>query len=165
MFIYFRHIVKSINLFNMNDLCDFVINTLRIIFVIQYKEYMEKIIINTSNAPAPIGPYNQAVLVNDTLYISGQIPINPATGELNNATLQDETHQSMKNLQAILTEAGMDFSSVVKSTIFITDMNRFAEINEVYAQYFTNNPPARETVQVAALPKFVNVEISMIAVK
>ena len=165
MFIYFRHIVKSINLFNMNDLCDFVINTLRIIFVIQYKEYMEKIIINTSNAPAPIGPYNQAVLVNDTLYISGQIPINPATGELNNATLQDETHQSMKNLQAILAEAGMDFSSVVKSTIFITDMNRFAEINEVYAQYFTNNPPARETVQVAALPKFVNVEISMIAVK
>ncbi len=126
---------------------------------------MEKIIINTSNAPAPIGPYNQAVLVNDTLYISGQIPINPATGELNNATLQDETHQSMKNLQAILTEAGMDFSNVVKSTIFITDMNRFAEINEVYAQYFTNNPPARETVQVAALPKFVNVEISMIAVK
>lgn len=126
---------------------------------------MEKIIINTSNAPAPIGPYNQAVLVNDTLYISGQIPINPATGELNNATLQDETHQSMKNLQAILAEAGMDFSSVVKSTIFITDMNRFAEINEVYAQYFTNNPPARETVQVAALPKFVNVEISMIAVK
>lgn len=149
----------------MNDVCDFVINTLRIIFVIQYKEYMEKIIINTSNAPAPIGPYNQAVLVNDTLYISGQIPINSATGELNNATLQDETHQSMKNLQAILAEAGMDFSSVVKSTIFITDMNRFAEINEVYAQYFTNNPPARETVQVAALPKFVNVEISMIAVK
>lgn len=126
---------------------------------------MTKKIINTPNAPAPIGPYNQAVLINDTLYISGQIPIDPATGELNNATLQDETHQSMKNLQAILTEAGMDFSNVVKSTIFITDMKRFAEINEVYGQYFSADPPARETVQVAALPKFVNVEISMIAVK
>lgn len=126
---------------------------------------MKKTIINTPNAPAPIGPYNQAVLVNGTLYISGQIPINPATGELNNATLQDETHQSMKNLQAILTEAGMDFSNVVKTTIFITDMKRFAEINEVYGQYFSAEPPARETVQVSALPKFVNVEISMIAVK
>lgn len=126
---------------------------------------MEKKIINTSNAPAPIGPYNQAVLAGDTLYISGQVCIDPATGELANASLQDETHQCMKNLQAILTEAGLSFSNVVKSTIFITDMKRFAEINEVYAQYFTADPPARETVQVAALPKFVNVEISMIAVR
>ena len=126
---------------------------------------MERKIINTSNAPAPIGPYNQAVFAGDTLYISGQIPIDPQTGELNNATLQDETHQSMKNLQAILAEAGMDFSNVVKTTIFITDMKRFGEINEVYGQYFTADPPARETVQVSALPKFVNVEISMIAVK
>ncbi|HRN49097.1 MAG TPA: RidA family protein [Niabella sp.] len=126
---------------------------------------MNKTIINTTKAPAPIGPYNQAVLAGDTLYISGQIPINPETGELNNATLQDETHQCMKNLGAILVEAGMSFSNVVKSTIFITDMKRFAEINEVYGQYFTENPPARETVQVAALPKFVNVEISMIAIK
>ena len=126
---------------------------------------MNKKIINTPNAPAPIGPYNQAVMAGDTLYISGQIPIDPATGELNNATLQDETHQCMKNLQAILTEAGMDFSNVIKTSIFITDMKRFADINEVYGQYFTADPPARETVQVAALPKFVNVEISMIAVK
>ena len=126
---------------------------------------MNKTIINTTKAPAPIGPYNQAVLAGDTLYISGQIPINPETGELNNTTLQDETHQCMKNLGAILVEAGMSFSNVVKSTIFITDMKRFAEINEVYGQYFTENPPARETVQVAALPKFVNVEISMVAVK
>lgn len=126
---------------------------------------MAKKIINTPQAPAPIGPYNQAVLVNNTLYISGQIPINPVTGELQNATLQDETHQCMKNLQAILSEAGMDFGNVVKSTIYITDMNRFAEINEVYSQYFSEDPPARETVQVAALPKFVNVEISMTAVQ
>ncbi|MFV0607502.1 MAG: RidA family protein [Niabella sp.] len=126
---------------------------------------MNKTIINTPHAPAPIGPYNQAVLTGNTLYISGQIPINPVTGALNNATLQDETHQSMKNLQAILTAAGMDFTHVIKTTIFITDMKRFAEINDVYAQYFTGDHPARETVQVAALPKFVNVEISMIAVK
>ncbi len=126
---------------------------------------MEKKIITTVNAPAPIGPYNQAVFAGDTLYISGQIPIDPSTGELNNATLQDETHQCMKNLQAILTEAGLNFSNVIKTTIFITDMKRFAEINEVYGQYFTDNFPARETVQVSALPKFVNVEISMIAVR
>lgn len=126
---------------------------------------MEKKIITTACAPAPIGPYNQAVFAGDTLYISGQIPIDPANGELNNASLQDETHQCMKNLQAILTEAGLNFSNVVKTTIFITDMNRFAEINEVYGRYFTDNFPARETVQVSALPKFVNVEISMIAVR
>lgn len=125
---------------------------------------MEKRIINTKNAPAPIGPYNQAIFVKDTLYISGQIAIIPETGELNNATLQHETHQCMKNLGAILTEAGLDFSNVIKTTIFITDMKRFAEINEVYDQYFTADFPARETVEVAALPKFVNVEISMVAV-
>lgn len=126
---------------------------------------MDKKIINTQNAPAPIGPYNQAVLAGETLYISGQIALNPETGELNNASLQDETHQCMKNLHAILSEAGLNFSNVIKSTIFITDMNRFAEINEVYGSYFTGDFPARETVQVAALPKFVNVEISMIAVR
>lgn len=126
---------------------------------------MAKQIINTPDAPAPIGPYNQAILVNDTLYISGQICIDPIGGSLNNADLQSETHQCMKNLQAILTAAGMDFSNVIKSTIFITDMHRFAEINEVYGSYFTGDYPARETVQVAALPKFVNVEISMLAVK
>lgn len=126
---------------------------------------MDKKIITTSNAPAPIGPYNQAVFAGDTLYISGQIPIDPATGELNNSSLQHETHQCMKNLEAILAEAGLNFSNVVKTCIFITDMKRFAEINEVYGQYFTDNFPARETVQVSALPKFVNVEISMIAVR
>ncbi len=128
-------------------------------------DFMEKQIITTGNAPAPIGPYNQAVFAGDTLYISGQIAINPQTGELSNASLQDETHQCMKNLHAILAEAGLDFSNVVKTTIFITDMKRFAEINEVYGQYFTADFPARETVQVSALPKFVNVEISMIAVR
>lgn len=126
---------------------------------------MAKQIINTSNAPAPIGPYNQAVMVNDTLYISGQICIDPKSGGLKNKDVQEETHQAMQNLKAILTEAGLTFDHVVKTSIFITDMHRFAEINEVYGQYFTADFPARETVQVAALPKFVNVEISMIAVR
>lgn len=126
---------------------------------------MEKTIINAKNAPAPIGPYNQAVLVNGTMYISGQICIDPATGNLKNRDIQEETHQAMQNLKAILQEGGMTFSNVVKTTIFITDMNRFAEINEIYAKYFTGDFPARETVQVSALPKFVNVEISMIAAK
>jgi 2-iminobutanoate/2-iminopropanoate deaminase len=126
---------------------------------------MEKQIITTTNAPAPIGPYNQAVMVKDTIFISGQICIDPSTGELKNKDLQEETHQVMHNLRAILQQAGMNFSNVVKTTIFITDMNRFSEMNEVYGKYFDKNFPARETVQVPALPKFVNVEISMIAVK
>ncbi|RAJ85684.1 2-iminobutanoate/2-iminopropanoate deaminase [Chitinophaga dinghuensis] len=127
--------------------------------------FMEKQIINTQNAPAPIGPYNQAIKAGNTLYISGQIALNPATGELVKSGVVDETHLVMKNLQAILTEAGMSFNDVVKSTIFITDMNTFAQINEVYGSYFTGTYPARETVQVSALPKGVNVEISVIAVK
>ncbi len=126
---------------------------------------MGKIIITTSNAPAPIGPYNQAILAGDTLYISGQICINPETGELKNRDIQDETHQVMHNLKAILKEAEMDFNNVLKTTIFITDMNQFSQVNEVYGRYFENKFPARETVQVSALPKFVNVEISMIAAK
>ncbi|MES1217625.1 MAG: RidA family protein [Bacteroidota bacterium] len=126
---------------------------------------MSKTIITTSNAPAPIGPYNQAVLSGNMLFISGQICIDPATGNLKNKDLQEETHQVMHNLKAILQKAGMDFSDVVKTTIFLTDMHRFAEVNEVYGKYFTNDFPARETVQVSALPKFVNVEISMIAVE
>jgi 2-iminobutanoate/2-iminopropanoate deaminase len=126
---------------------------------------MEKKIINTKNAPAPIGPYNQAVLVNDTLYISGQICIDPSTSQLKNRDIQDETHQVMQNLKTILAEAGMSFDNVVKTTIFITDMNQFSEINEIYGKYFSGDFPARETVQVSALPKFVNVEISMIAVQ
>ncbi len=125
-----------------------------------------KKIINTSKAPAPIGPYNQATLIKDTLYISGQIPIDPATGELVEGDIKKETKQSMENLKAILEEAGMTFEHVVKSTIFIKDMHQFAQINEVYGTYFdADTAPARETVEVANLPKFVNVEISMIAVK
>ncbi len=125
-----------------------------------------KKIINTSKAPAPIGPYNQAVLIKDTLYISGQIPIDPATGDLVEGDIKTETKQSMENLRAILEEAGMTFEHVIKSSIFIKDMNQFAQINEVYGTYFdAETAPARETVEVANLPKFVNVEISMIAVK
>ena len=126
---------------------------------------MNKTIINTPDAPAPIGPYNQAVLSGSTVFISGQICIDPVSGQLKNKDLQEETHQVMHNLKAILSAAGMDFSNVVKTTIFITDMNRFSEMNEVYGKYFTSDFPARETVQVSALPKFVNVEISMIAIK
>ena len=128
---------------------------------------MEKQIINTPSAPAPIGPYNQAILAGDMLFISGQICIDPSTGALMNEDIQQETHQVMHNLRSILTAADMSFHHVVKTTIFITDMNRFSEINEVYGKYFDSNStfPARETVQVSALPKFVNVEVSMIAVK
>ena len=126
---------------------------------------MERKIINTQAAPAPIGPYNQAVFANGTLYISGQVCIDPQTGNLKNRDIQEETHQVMHNLKAILAEAGMSFSNVVKTTIFITDMNQFSEINEIYGKYFSGDFPARETVQVSALPKFVNIEISMIAVQ
>src|SRR6476659_8624176 len=118
---------------------------------------MEKKIITTKNAPAPIGPYNQAIIVKDTIYISGQICIDPSTGNLKNRDIQEETHQVMQNLRSILQEAGMQFSQVVKTTIFLTDMNRFGEVNEIYGKYFDANFPARETVQVSALPKFVNV--------
>lgn len=126
---------------------------------------MDRKIIETSNAPAPIGPYNQAIFAGDTLYISGQICIDPASNALKNRDLQEETHQVMQNLKAILAEAGLSFDNVIKTTIFLTDMNRFSEVNEIYGKYFTGNFPARETVQVSALPKFVNVEISMIAGK
>jgi 2-iminobutanoate/2-iminopropanoate deaminase len=125
---------------------------------------MSKIIINTKQAPAPIGPYNQAIQTSNLLFISGQICIDPATGQLKNKDLQEETHQVMHNLKAILQEAGLTFSNVVKTTIFLTDMHRFTEVNEVYGKYFDSSFPARETVAVLALPKFVNVEISMIAV-
>ncbi len=125
-----------------------------------------KKIINTTNAPAPIGPYNQAVLNGDMLYTSGQIAIDPKTGNLVTTTIQAETELVMENLKAILSEAGMTFENVLKSSIFISDMNNFAQINEVYAKYFNaETAPARETVEVANLPKFVNVEISVIASK
>jgi len=126
---------------------------------------MDRIIIKTEKAPAPIGPYNQGVLAGDTLYISGQISIDPVTGQLKKKDIQEETHQVMQNLKAILVAANMGFNHVVKATIFIMDMQQFSEINEVYGKYFEGDFPARETVQVAALPKSANVEISMIAVK
>jgi 2-iminobutanoate/2-iminopropanoate deaminase len=125
-----------------------------------------KKIINTKNAPAPIGPYNQAVLAGNTLFISGQIAINPLNGELVNNSVESETKQVMENLKAILTKAEMTFENVVKTSIFITNMNDFAKINAVYSTYFNEETaPARETVEVSNLPKFVNVEISMIAIK
>ncbi|SFW71628.1 RidA family protein [Chitinophaga sancti] len=126
---------------------------------------MEKQIINTPNAPAPIGPYNQAILTGNMLFASGQIAINPATNQLVIEDIVAETHQVMQNVKAILNAAGMDFSDVLKSTIFITDMNDFGKINEAYGSYFSAYAPARETVQVAALPKKVHVEISVIASK
>lgn len=126
---------------------------------------MKKIII-TSKAPTPIGPYNQAILKGNTLYTSGQIALNPKTGELVLTDIKTETQQVMKNMKAVLEAANMTFDEVVKTTIFITDMNDFGQINDVYGSYFNeDNAPARETVQVAKLPKNVHVEISMIAVK
>ncbi|PWK19987.1 Rid family detoxifying hydrolase [Xanthomarina spongicola] len=125
-----------------------------------------KKIINTSLAPAPIGPYNQAVLVNNILYTSGQIALNPETMELVLNDIKTETKQVMENLKAVLNAADMTFENVFKTTIFISDMHNFSKINEVYATYFNEETaPARETVEVANLPKFVNVEISMMASK
>ena len=124
-----------------------------------------KKIIHTPEAPAAIGPYSQATLVNGTLYISGQIPVDPENGKLVEG-IQKETHQVMKNLKAILAAADMDFSNAVKASIFLKNMDDFAEVNEIYASYFENEIyPARETVQVSCLPKNVDVEISMIAFK
>lgn len=125
-----------------------------------------KKIITTTKAPAPIGPYNQAVLSGNTLYTSGQIAINPENGELVLGSVAIETKQVMENMKAVLEAADMNFENVIKTSIFISDMNNFSEINEVYGNYFNEETaPARETVEVANLPKFVNVEISMIAVK
>lgn len=124
---------------------------------------MDKKIIKTKNAPAPIGPYNQAVMCNGLLFVSGQIALVPATGELKTDDIVTETKQVMDNLKAILQEAGMGFSNVIKTTIFLMDMGQFTKVNEVYGSYFDADYPARETVQVAGLPKGVNVEISVIA--
>jgi 2-iminobutanoate/2-iminopropanoate deaminase len=125
---------------------------------------MDKKIINTPKAPAPIGPYNQAIITNNMIFVSGQIPLKPATDELVIGDVATETHQVMRNLSAILEEAGINFNHVVKSTIFLSDMNLFATVNEVYGSYFSADYPARETVAVKGLPKNVNVEISMIAI-
>jgi len=124
-----------------------------------------KQIIETANAPAPIGPYNQAIQAGNTLYVSGQIPIDPATGELVSGSLEDEAHQVLKNIGAVLEAAGYGFGDVVKTSIFLRTMDDFAAVNAVYGTYFTEAEPARETVAVAGLPKNVNVEISVIAWK
>jgi len=124
-----------------------------------------KKIVKTNKAPTPIGPYNQAILKNNTLYISGQIALDPNSMVLNNTSIKDETHQVMKNLRNILVEVGMDFKNVVKSSIFLSDMSHFKEVNDVYGSYLEPGiEPARETIAVKTLPMNVNVEISMIAV-
>lgn len=126
---------------------------------------MEKKIISTNNAPAAIGPYSQAVSANGMIFVSGQLPANPATGELVIGDVKKATAQALENLKAILAECGLSLGNVVKATLFISDMNNFADINEVYATYFTENPPARACVEVARLPKDVEIEIEAIAVR
>ena len=126
---------------------------------------MSKQIIKTAHAPAPIGPYNQAIKAGNQLFVSGQIAIEPTSGELISGDIKNETHQVMKNLRAILAEAGMKMSDVVKCSIFIKNMDDFGKINEVYGEYFDDNAPARETVEVSRLPKDVGVEISCVAIE
>ena len=126
---------------------------------------MSKIIVNSKRAPAPVGPYNQAVFSGDTLYVSGQIALDPETGNMVQGGTAAETRQVMKNLGAVLQKAGMDFKNVVKCSIFIRDMNEFTLVNEIYREYFDDQAPARETVEVSRLPKDASVEISCIAVK
>ena len=123
-----------------------------------------KSIIHTKNAPAPIGPYSQAVKVGNMLYASGQIAIDPSTGNIVMDNIQAETHQVMKNILALLKEAGMEYQNIVKTSIFLKDLNQFAAVNEIYGSYFTSDFPARETVEVSRLPKDVNVEITVIAI-
>jgi 2-iminobutanoate/2-iminopropanoate deaminase len=124
-----------------------------------------KTIVNTNNAPAPIGPYSQAVIAGNFLFVSGQIAMDPSTGELVLDDIKTETKQVMENIKAILTEAGIDFGNIIKTSIFLTDMKNFTQVNEVYGTYFAGAYPARETVQVAGLPKNVNVEITVTAIK
>ncbi len=124
---------------------------------------MNKTIINTNNAPAPIGPYNQAVKTGNLLFVSGQVALKPGTNDMANADIIEETHQVLQNLKSILQEAGMDFSNIVKTTIFLSDMGLFGQVNEIYAKYFDGDFPARETVAVKGLPKNANVEISVVA--
>lgn len=125
-----------------------------------------KKILNTSNAPSPVGPYNQSILAGNTLYVSGQIALDPATGELVQSSIEDETHQVMKNLGAVLENAELTFEDVVKCTVFVKNMQNYGRINQVYASYFNDDTaPVRALVEVSALPKYVNVEISAIALK
>ena len=125
---------------------------------------MGKKVITSKSAPVPIGPYSQAILAQGALYVSGQIALDPHSGNIVTGDIVKETHQVMNNLKEILSEAGLGFEHVVKSTIFVKDLNNFATINKVYGEYFQSNPPARETVEVSRLPKDVNVEISCIAI-
>lgn len=122
-------------------------------------------IVNSKHAPAPIGPYNQAIEFNGMLFCSGQIALNPQDGSLVMDSIQNETHQVMKNIQAILNEAGLTFNHIIKTTIFLSDMQLFSEVNDIYASYFSNHYPARETVAVLGLPKGVHVEISVTAAR
>lgn len=124
-----------------------------------------KKVIQIPGAPTPIGPYSQAILKNDTLYVSGQIPVDPASGNLVTESIESSTHQVMKNILALVNEAGMSVENIVKCSIFLKDLNDFDRVNEIYASYFRSLPPARETVQVSRLPKDVDIEISCIAVK
>jgi 2-iminobutanoate/2-iminopropanoate deaminase len=126
---------------------------------------MAKTVVYSADAPEPIGPYSQAIQAGNMLFISGQIAIQKSSGNILNADIQIETKQVMENINHILKAAGMDFSNVVKSSIFLKDMNNFPKVNEIYGQYFQQQPPARETVEVSRLPKDVNVEVSCIAVK
>ena len=126
---------------------------------------MKKTIIQTDKAPSPIGPYSQAVMIDNILFVSGQVAIDPATGNLNSKDITAETTQVMQNIKAILTEAGMGFENIVKTTIFLKNMDDFAKVNEIYGSNFAGDFPARETVQVSKLPKDANVEISVTAVK
>lgn len=126
---------------------------------------MMKRVIVSEKAPAPVGPYSQAIAIGEMLFCSGQIPLDPVTGEVFKGDIQEQTRRSMSNVQAVLAAAGLTFDHVVKTTIFLTDMNDFAKVNEVYAGYFRQSPPARSTVAVAALPKGVNVEIEVIAAR
>jgi 2-iminobutanoate/2-iminopropanoate deaminase len=130
-----------------------------------YKINQLKKVIQIPGAPAPIGPYSQAILINDTLYVSGQIPMNPKTSEIIENDIKKATSQVMDNIQALITEAGMNMDNIVKCSIFLKDLEDFNAVNEIYGSYFRSLPPARETVQVAKLPKDVDVEISCIAVK
>ncbi|TAL58436.1 MAG: RidA family protein [Bacteroidetes bacterium] len=122
-------------------------------------------IIYTEKAPKPIGPYSQAILRGNTLFVSGQIAFIPSTGKMDTSNIENETRQVMENIKAIVEESGMKMSDIVKSSIFLINMDDFSKMNEVYAKYFPENPPARETIQVSALPKKMNVEISVIAIK
>ena len=130
-----------------------------------YRFTSMKKIISTNNAPKAIGPYSQAVLAGNTLYCSGQIAINPKSGALNTANISTETNQVMQNLEAVLSEAKMNFDNVVKCSIFLKDMKQYTDVNKVYEEYFGDNPPAREAVEVSVLPRNVNIEISLIAIK